>query len=488
VGARDQQLSRKQKVSDIVLRAKLLSTRARLLWDRGPQREALQLQAQSVILIQRIWKSLEANEDEPSSANESNDAASLVVSVDEAFSKLALGTKNIDQSPQPKNPLFRTLAPVLCAGLLQLSHMIYWSGLYEDALYYTEQALQTARIVKSKALEGAALVRCGELRSRGGDLAEGHRLLKQADIIYTPQNEEVDVVAHKLSLGLLHHIEQEWPIELQVYEGATKLVDRLYKNNNVIPKWSSESRAAERNVTTDSKAKVVKRAPTSQSISRVIRKAESKPASTSDGISLQFRILRERLLRSRTEALMAQGDLEDASALFPLFSMDNIDIDLQVQQDSTIARKLLLDGFSQMSADPTFSTLSESVISLPSAVRPRRRGSALIVDRVMVHEGISKKSNKNATATGRATNSTVVGSLQPPSCGTVFVQAYETAFSTAAKMSQLCSVTTISQAVAAGTTSALLTSFAFPDSSKTIIQPAQLAWSLGTCCNAKQEY
>ena len=80
------------------------------------------------------------------------------------------------------------------------------------------------------------LVRCGELRSRGGDLIEGYHSLEQAETIYASQNDEIDVVAHKISLGLFHHFKQEWPIELKVYEGATELVDHLYTNNDILTK------------------------------------------------------------------------------------------------------------------------------------------------------------------------------------------------------------------------------------------------------------
>jgi len=364
--------------------------------------------------------------------------------------------------------------------------MVYWSGLYEDALYYAEQALQTARFVASKALEGAALVRCGELRSRGGDLIEGYHSLEQAETIYASQNDEIDVVAHKISLGLFHHFKQEWPIELKVYEGATELVDHLYTNNDILTKWSFTLEISKTLTTTEVKSKVAKRGPASQHNSRLVKKAESKPANTSNVVSLQLRVMKDRLLHSRTEALLAQGDLEDAAALFPLFSMDNFDTDLQVQQDSTIARKLLLDGYSQVSAHPALSTLSESVISLPSAVRPRRRGSSLINNRVVSPEGSPKKHGKKGAATVRATSSTAAASVQNFFCGSVFVQAYEAAFATAAKTSQLCSVTTIGQAATAGTTSALLASFAFPGSSKIDIHPAQLAWFLGMYDSVKQ--
>lgn len=479
---RDQQLSRKQKVVNIVRQAKLLSIRAGLLWVTESQREALHLQTQSVILLQRIWKSLEATVDEPTPAN---DATSSSLSVDRALSKLTLATTK-DQSQQQRNPLFGRLAPDLCAGLLQLSQMVYWSGLYEDALYYVEQALQTAQYVASKALEGAALVRCGELRSRGGDLIDGHLSLKQADTIYASQNEEIEVVAHKISLGLFHHFKQEWSIELKVYERASKLVDHLYTNNDILTKWSFTTEISKTATTTEVKDKVAKRGPASQHNSRLVKKAESKPANTCNVVSLQFRITKDRLLHSSTEALLAQGDLEDAAALFPLFSTDNFDTDLQVQQNSTIARKLLLDGQLQVSAHPALSTLSESVISLPSAVRPRRRGSSLINNRVVPPEGSPKKHSKKGALTVRTKDTTAAASVQTSSCGSVFVQAYEAAFPTAAKTSQLCSVTTIGRAAATGTTSALLTSFAFPGSSKIDIHPAQLAWFLGMCNNVKQ--
>lgn len=475
IKAKNHQLSRIEKVSNVLLQAKLLSTRALLIWHKGLHREALQYQAQSVTLVQRLWKSLEASEVDIYRGPEEVDTQ--LESVKRAFSKLALEHAQRDRPRERQNPLFIKLAPELCYGLLQLSYMVYWSGLYEDALYYAEQALQTAKTVRSKAMEGLVLVRCGELRSRGADLAEGRLLLKQADDIYALKCEHVDVVAHRLSLGVLHHIRQEWPSELQVYAGAAKLVERLMSEDTITTSCF-EPRRVRAKVVTET-ARLSKRPPTSHSVSRVARRLENTPAKTADAMSIQFRALKGRLLRSQSEALLANGNLEDAAALFPLFSTEDLDVDLRVQQGSTVAKKLLLDGFSQMSEDPSFSTLSESVMSVPSAVRPRRRGSSLLIDKAVPHEVNSKRNNNKATATSRMTKSKAQACSQTSSCGTIFAQAYEAAFSTASRMPLLCSVSTVNQATVAGTTSALLTSFAFPDELKTAIHPAQVAWSIG---------
>jgi len=470
--------SREEKLANIHLECDLLCTRASLLWDTGVQHKSLGLQAQAVSILQRTWKSLAAASTTTQTASVADIAMDTVT---EAMSKLDIQSEHSQSATLHKGPHYWRLAPRLCVALLQLARMIHWAGLYEDSLYYAAQALEIAENVGSKALIGMILVKQGELLARGGELKQSQTLLRRADPIYTVRGESSEAILHNISLGLVHHLQSQWPKELEIYQKASTIIKHLSSQAQLLDLKLGSNQSPSK-----VKAKITVKTAYSTKTTQTKQQNHSGPppkSSSSNGIlrqsvQPQLKVAESRLVRSTAEALLAQGDLIEAAAILDSAPTIVSTIEYQVQQHSTIARRFLAEAISIMESDPSFSMLSESIVSMPSAVRQRSRGSSLgSATRAQPAASRQKKIANGSLPRGTKSKT---GNMAPiPTCAVAFSQAYENATASTSKFMRMCSVSTMTEASIAATTSAMLTSFAFPDASKAPLQPAQVAWSIG---------
>jgi len=478
VQAMSRNSSREEKLANIHLECNLLCTRASLLWDTGVQQRSLGLQAQAVSVLQRTWKSLAAASTTTQIAGEAEIAMDTV---NEAMSKLDIQSEHSRSATPYKEPHYWRLAPRLCGALLQLARMIHWAGLYEDSLYYAAKALEIAENVEAKALIGMTLVKQGELLARGGELKQSQTLLRRADPIYTVRGESYEAILHNISLGLVHHLENQWPKELEIYQKASTIIKHLSSQAQLLDlklgSIQSPSKVNAKSVVkTAYSTKILQK---KQQSSRLPPPKSSNPNGTlQPTVQIQLKVAESRLVRSMAEALLAQGDLIEAAAVLDAAPTIVSTIEYQVQQHSTIARRFLAEAISIMESDPSFSMLSESIVSMPSAVRRRSRGSSL-GSAIHAQPATSKQKKVGNGPLPRGTKSKAVATPLVPACAIAFSQAYESATASTSKLMRMCSVNTMAEACIAATTSAMLTSFAFPDASKAPLQPVQVAWSIG---------
>ena len=478
--------SREEKLANIYLECDLLCARASLLWDTGVQHRSLGLQAQAVSTLQRAWKSIEVASATSQIANAANTAMDPV---NEAMSKLDIQSGDVRSTTPHKGPHHWRLAPRLCNALLQLARMIHWAGLYEDSLYYAAQAVEIAEHIESKTLIGMTLVQQGELLARSGELKQSQMLLRRADPIYTARAESYEAILHNISLGLLHHLENKWPKELEIYQKAMTIIKHL---SSQVPLFDLKLGSSQSPSKIKAKvvAKTVQSTKTTQKKQQIaagpLPKSSSSSGSLQLSIQTQLKVAESRLARFMAEALLAQGNLVEAAAVLDAATTIILSIEYQVQQHSTVARRFLAEAISIMESDPSFSMLSESIVSMPSAVRHRSRGSSL-GSATNAQPTASRQKKVANGSVPRGSKSKTSDIAHAPACAVAFSHAYENATASASKFLSMCSVTTMTEASMAATTSAMLTSFAFPNASKAAIQPVQVAWSIGEFIISDQE-
>lgn len=470
----------RQKLVTYCINADLLSFRSYVLWDDKSKEEALELQARAMVILQRAWKSLE-NRDISKSAAEAKAEVTDVESVNYALSKLTINNESSRLGRRHTGPLYWILGPRLCKAFTQLSKMSYWSGLYEDCVHYAEQALEIAEAMQSEALLGSSLVRLSDLLCRSGAVDDSRQHLQRAGRIYDENHNSIDAIWHNMVLGQMHHLDGDWANELKAYQVAKEVTTRLLARSSSPGKADGATQASPTTLTRQQPSlrrdKVLTARPGSHSRTKATPATATNKTTTLRSPKVEF--VARMLGRLVAEAHLAQGEVEKATAMLSDRSVQASNMELMLQNNSTLARAHILQGLSNIATDPAFSMLTESIVSIPSAVRQRRRGSSAVSVAAAPQTGVRVGKSKLAGSSPRKAGPSGDLKDDSPHFVKLFVQAYGLVAECSGKVIRQCSVNTLLQSSLASATAAMLVSFAFHDHLNVVTHSMQVAWSIG---------
>lgn len=368
--------------------------------------EALLFSKRAVYLLDRIWKSLEAKQDDDTTLPQK--AVDDIDALTEHLTRLSV-SRNSDlaheraRDCEVRGPLFWPLTGRLFRTLMQLSKISKLSGIDHAATAAASQAHAIARAVRSRPYIARSLLEMADIARRRGDMPEFQELLDSARSLYSkfPRPTREDV-ALQLCYADLHRAREDWVRENHAYDKALRSLASVQQ-----PEWLSEiqelpplrvqvdedaessSALSESNlIETSSPAKSAKQwleqqqvhQRTKLEVGRLTPTPIARQVSASFEISSDpFEMSRSEILRRRAESLIMQGDVEGCGHLLSSQIINEGQPESRASQNALQVLFQLRTALAELSTHAVFGMLPESTLSLPAV--PLTRSVAPVLDK-----------------------------------------------------------------------------------------------------------
>lgn len=376
VGRSSVLLSKRARIASLAANACLVHSI--LASARGESDVALSEAKRSVKLLRYSWsKAMVGTPVRSNSAqSEPSDLSESLINLSISTSAIPVGDSTSDALPGPA--AWALLSP-LFKSLLNLSHIYAYHGMFQETVYYAEQAQTLVKCFHSSVHNVAALSTVGNAWLQAGKLGKASELLMKAKEINSPLEHSHHSVRLGSYLGKLHRLLDDNEAELEAYEAANAILENLSStqyiadlesiNDSVAILEAQLSRMtvktskgrAPRKVTIAKGRSNNKTAPKSHATAEV-----ETPPPFHECRSLES--LRGLLLRDQADAFMLLKRCEDAIATLKKaesYASDEHDL---VEQHVGAAKQLLWQSKGAMSSDPVYSVLQDSTISYPAVV------------------------------------------------------------------------------------------------------------------------
>ena len=351
-----------------------------LALERGSSQIALSHAKQSLRLLRRAWANLEEQQRRQSSRPES---PSLRVEMDklaDETSNLSMSTIKIPASEDERRRLsgssFWPLITPLFRVMSFLSNLYAHHGVFQETLYYAEQAHKLVQEVGSDGHLAIASAYLGSVWLKAGRLDKGSELLMAAKRQGPSRDKTPDLAVLDFYLGEMHGRLGDREAELEAYVNAERTLQTLsgpdFINNIdcVDPADDLEQRMASLTIKTRTAVprKVGARTKTVVGRKTTARaKSPVEPTSTVGDECPQLTSLKGKVLRQKARALTSMKKFADALAILNETGRYSNTQIAAVEQGLSMAKQLLLQSIEQMHGDPVYSVLQESTVSFPSA-------------------------------------------------------------------------------------------------------------------------
>jgi separase len=351
---------------------------------RGASQTALTHAKQSVRLLRRAWTNTEEQLRRKSTATTDNQCQTETEKLTEEVSHLRMSTitvpvKAMTQQSLPGSGFWALVVPMF-RGLFYLSGLYAHHGMFQETIYYADQAYKLAKEIGSEAHLAMASALLGSTWLKAGALDKGSEFLMSAKELSAScvKRREAAIIAYHL--GSMHGLLGDRASEVAAYQDAEQTLkiitgsdfintlDRIVDPSDVLEEQMSQLTIAKVKVTISRKA-------TTRSKGPVKRKAAAARAQSPVDVTTsvaeecpELMSLRAMLLRQKARALTLMKKCVEAVGLLNEadgYTSNQIDM---VDQGLAIAKQLLVQSMEQMNADPVYSVLPESTISFPSVV------------------------------------------------------------------------------------------------------------------------
>jgi separase len=451
--------------------------------ERGNPRSALLHARRSLRIMARAWRGMERQQKADIQSSQTSPVESPDSTVNLSMSMNVTGIVSTveKQSLGPSawgliRPMFRSLA--------HLSRIYAHHGMFQDTIYYAEQAHKIATIIKSSHYIAEALALTGSTWLRAGTLDKASEQLLQARGLSASLKETQFSVLVNAHLGMLHNMNGDKAAELAVYNDAEStlkvLLDSKYISDlDRIVDAAAEleiemSRLALENRKTPAVRKVAVRRTVAVKKGEPLLKAVAEASMSASQECLTLMSLKGVILRQKAKAYLLWRRCDEAMAILKEATslscgqMDAID------HHVSLARQYFLQSADQMASDPVYSVLQDSTISFPAVICT----SKAITSERLSGTKASPPSKKSAAVSGRnpsrARGSTTTNFFDN------LRQAQDhlwEAYHVAAQVSSTAVIHTIATILNA---TVILLSAAGPSKGKSVVHPIFATASLGT--------
>ncbi|KAI9763190.1 MAG: hypothetical protein M1840_000856 [Geoglossum simile] len=293
---------------------------------------------------------------------------------------------------------FWTLVMPLYRSLFQLSSLYAHQGLFQEAVYYSEQGLKIANAVQATYLISHNLAVSGDQWTRSGNLGKGKELLSKAMSLRAQLGKNKDDVNLLYWLGNLYRLQGCRSEEVTAYGDAQKVLEELMASTltnrletcsgsstecgleTSLSKLSLKKSVGTRETTTHNVRQTSTRAKKAAAPGNTTKEPAKRPHASGNECFHLLR-LKANLARQIASTMMLQNNCEIAASLLSdarTFSTSRHDV---IQQHLGDAKYLLLQAIDEMSADAVFCVLQDSTISFPAVENTSRSAGKQILDR-----------------------------------------------------------------------------------------------------------
>lgn len=355
----------------------------------GNHGDALRHAKRCVALNRRVWATLE---------NRSTTKTVSRPDSDTEMENLTEGVANLMSSARDvpvimsitheslNGAAFWSLVPSLYRGLCHQSQVFSHQGMFQEAVYFAEQADKVASAVNARPFMIDNISRRAEYWVHGGQAHKGQDLL---DLVKPSLADKSMVLAtYHLSNAYVCRANREFSQEIESYEAAGTIlrnlsepvfiqslerftaVDDLRADQvaDILLEVSSANKKTKKPVKPVRSRKPVVKAPIRPARKLIASKPPNFPGSSAEECPQLFN-LQGDMLRGKAMVMLLQDKLSMAIEL--LQCAEDLDNGHQssIQQHSANFKRLLAQSMKEISSDFTFNTLPESTISFPAITR-----------------------------------------------------------------------------------------------------------------------
>ncbi|KAK2630206.1 hypothetical protein QTJ16_001026 [Diplocarpon rosae] len=355
-----------------------------LALERGTAHVALNHAKQCLRLIRRAWTNTEDQVRRKSTGMEhalKTELEKLTEDISHlSISTIALPVKSMSEPIYAGSSFWALITP-LFHSLSHLSAVFAHHGMFQETVYYAEQAHKLVKDVGSDAHLAMASAALSSTWLKAGVLGRGSEYLVEAKKLCTKFEQSQNAARLAYKLGIMHGLLGESDEEISAYEKAESMIKTIRMVNyiNSLEKIADspempdglEQRLVGLNLTSKRKTLAPKKLP-ARSKAAPKRKAITRAKSPVEIVSSiaeecpQLTSLTTTILRQKARALISTKKFGEALTILQgvedcgLTPLEAIDHGL------AMAKQLLFQSLEQMNADPVYSVLQDSTISFPS--------------------------------------------------------------------------------------------------------------------------
>lgn len=369
------------KVSARSRNRKVMLARASLVYSavalgRGDAPSALNYARNAARVLFQEWARLEQKAKAAQSANPDKSADESSSQLDASLS--ALAEKSKDSPPVVSGPESWRLAHPVFRGLLFLSNIYAHLGMYQETVYYAEQAQKVAQAAGSEAYLAECDAWMSFISARAGKFEDALKVVGQVRSRLNIGDYSSRLVSLCCRLGNIYREIRDFDSEREMIQAAEAMLSRMAGGS------VSEAGAARGEVaaTIETKTKIPmrnKRTTTTTSTTRTAKStaaktapkkaAAKKPEPTSLATVEQDAYLvslKSSVMVERASSMIHQKDWSGAWQLLQEVRQSPKVASHLLSELLTTARSLLGQSMEQMSKDAVYSVIQESTLSFPS--------------------------------------------------------------------------------------------------------------------------
>lgn len=353
---------------------------------------ALRYAKRCVTLNRRVWATLE-NRTSTKRVSRPDSGDSEIEGLTEG---LANSTSSVREVPvvmsithdSLNGAAFWSFIPFLYRGLSHQSQVFAHQGMFQEAVYFAEQADKVAVAVSSRSLRIDNLGRRADYWTQGGRADKAQDLLDSVKPSYSDKN--VALARYHCSAASVFHANGEFEKETDAYERAETLLhdlsipsfiqqlDKIVSAEDVLVNEISamklDANTTKKQPKTTRGRKPIAKAPARTARKVAPPKSQITTTSTADEC---FRLsgLQGDVLCRKAMAMLLQDKLSAAAELLERAESLQNGHQGSILQQSSNFKRWLAQSMKEMSADFTYNVLPESSISFPALARTEREFS-----------------------------------------------------------------------------------------------------------------
>ena len=362
---------------------------SRLSFAQGSINDALFFAKLSVRLNCRIWAKVERiahrNRDKALPAAENSELDTVV----EGIAKLDVSQTHVmtTSSSYTQGAPFWPHIGSHHTSLLNLASLSAHHGLFQDAIYYGEQALKINKTLNANVRLVASQVELGSHWIYGGHISEGQELLAAAEMASKQLDNSIEMVSLQMGLASLYRAQGQHSQELRALLQAEKTMGEFLRSEmttaSSIPDLEDKmeklrirpSSRRTRHQPTASTSTMTTRRTRATTIST--KSAPKVPSTTSDSPSESTSLshLRGDILQQQAACSRALRQFDKASELLNDARQYALSRDSKITLHIGESEHFLADAIRHFASHAVYCVLPESTISLPSLQSPSKATS-----------------------------------------------------------------------------------------------------------------
>lgn len=270
-------------------------------------------------------------------------------------------------------------------SLLNLASLSAHYGLFQDAVYYGEQALKVNKTLNANVRLVASQTQLGSHWIYGGRVSEGQQLLESAATLARQLDSSIELVSLQMGLASLHRAMGQYREEHRALLEADKIMSQVIlseaetsptavadledKMDKLLIRSATGTRRTRQPATT---AATRSTRAVSSSARTTSRKTSNPTAESSAVESKSLLQLRTDLLRHQADCSRALRDFDNATNLLSDARQYAFSRDSQISLHIGESEHLLADAIRHFATHAVYCVLPESTISLPSLESPKK--------------------------------------------------------------------------------------------------------------------